>query len=61
MCAARWDDVNYQGWKRLGIPTAIRLHTKDGEELDFNDSMKECMHSGDHVFVESSMPPSLTR
>ncbi len=58
---ARWDDVQYQGWKRLGIPTAVRLHHKDGEELDINVNIRDVLHPGDHVYIETSIPPTLIK
>ncbi len=61
MQIARWDDTAYQGWKRLGIPTAVRLNAKDGEELDLNLPLRDVVHSGDHLYIETSMPPSMTR
>jgi hypothetical protein len=59
--AARWDDQQSQGWKRLGIPTAVRLYKKDGEEVDMNLMIKEVACNGDHVYVETSLVPSDTR
>eukprot|EP01039_Chlorochromonas_danica_P007331 gene7329-8113_t len=57
---ARWDDKDCQGWKRLGIPTSVRLNQKDGEELDLNKKIVEVLNNGDHVYVETSLSPSLT-
>lgn len=59
--SARWDDANYQGWKRLGIPTAVRLNHKDGEEVDMALTIREAIRPGDHIFVETSIPPSFTK
>lgn len=59
--AGRWDDNNYQGWKRLGIPTAVRAGNKDGEEIDMNANICDVLQSGDHIYVETSIPPSLTK
>lgn len=58
---ARWDEANCQGWKRLGIPVAVRLHKKDGEEIDMNVSIREVLQNGDHVYIETSMDPAETR
>lgn len=58
---ARWDETNYEGWKKLGVPTAIRLHHKDGEELDMNVTIREVLHTGDHVYIETSIPPTLIK
>jgi hypothetical protein len=58
---ARWDEENCQGWKRLGIPVAVRLYKKDGEELDMNLAIREAAKNGDHIFVETSLQPSQTR
>eukprot|EP01033_Poteriospumella_lacustris_P018539 gene18539-13346_t len=58
---ARWDEIQYQGWKRLGIPTSVRLNHKDGEELDMNANIRDILRSGDHVHIETSIPPSLVR
>lgn len=57
---ARWDDVNSQGWKRLGIPTIIRAHHKAGDELDMNLTIREALKNGDHVFVSTSLQPHET-
>lgn len=58
---ARWDEIQYQGWKRLGIPTSVRLNHKDGEELDMNANIRDILRSGDHVHIETSIPPSLVK
>jgi hypothetical protein len=59
--SARWDEIQYQGWKRLGIPTSVRLNHKDGEELDMNANIRDILRSGDHVHIETSIPPSLVK
>lgn len=59
--AAQWDDKDNQGWKRLGIPTAVHLYQKDGDEVDMNRKIHEMLSNGDHVYVDTSLSPTLTR
>ncbi len=59
--AARWDEENCQGWKRLGIPTVIRLKSKIGEEVDMGSIIRDILQNGDHVYIETSLSPSETR
>lgn len=59
--SARWDEQQSQGWKRLGIPTAVHLFKKDGEEVDMNLMIKEVACNGDHVYIDTSLAPSDTR
>lgn len=58
---ARWDEENSQGWKRLGIPTAVKAKSKDGDDLDMSATIKEVLQNGDHVYVQTSLAPSDTR
>eukprot|EP01031_Cornospumella_fuschlensis_P028699 gene28699-34647_t len=58
---ARWDEKDSQGWTRLGIPLSVHLNSKDGEEVDMNKKICEVLSNGDHVFVDSSLSPTLTR
>ena len=57
---ARWDEENNQGWKRLGIPTAVKLNDKNGVSLDLSSMIREVLQIGDHVFIESSLAPTDT-
>ena len=43
---ARWDENDNQGWKRLGIPTAIRHKYKDGPELDMGAIINVVLQDG---------------
>lgn len=57
---ARWDEGSSQGWKKLGIPTSVRLYQKDGEEVDMNLSIQEICRNGDHLYIETSLNPTET-
>lgn len=57
---ARWDEEGLQGWKRLGIPTAVKLKDASGVSLDLAAVIREVMQNGDHVFVETSLAPNET-
>jgi hypothetical protein len=58
---ARWDEHDSQGWKRLGVPTAVRLRHKHGEDVDMNAVIREALRNGDHIYVETSLGPIETR
>ena len=58
---ARWDETEYKGWKRLGVPTAIRLKHRHGDDVDMNGVIREVLHNGDHIYVETSLGPVETR
>jgi len=59
--AARWDEEHCQGWKRLGVPSALRLGGKDGDEIDMALLIKDVLRNRDHVFVETSLAPTDTK
>ena len=52
---ARYDEEEYQGWVKLGVPT--RVTNAKGEELKLDEVINQVagLKSEDHVFVESSM------
>jgi hypothetical protein len=51
---ARYDEEEYQGWVKLGIPTNVR--DKDGQTLDLNTTIVDSgLKNEDHVYIESSM------
>lgn len=59
---ARWDEETCQGWKRLGVPLSVKKsQEEEEEELDMMLSIQELLSNGDHVFVETSLSPSMTR
>lgn len=39
----------------------MRKSEKSEEELDMNLAIHELLNNGDHVFVDTSLSPSLTR
>lgn len=57
---ARWDEGSQQGWKWLGTPTTVKLHKKDGAELDLGAKLSDRLQNGDHVYVNTSLQPSET-
>ncbi len=57
---ARWDEVNQQGWKKLGIPTVVKAHRRDGNDLDLGAVINEVLENGDTVYVSTSLQPSET-
>jgi len=58
---ARWDEENQQGWKKLGIPTVVRMGRKDGPEVDLGGVIKDVLSNGDHIYVSTSLQPSETQ
>jgi len=57
---ARWDEEHNQGWRRLGIPTAIEM-VEGGFEIDMAAVIKDVLQNNEHVVVRTSMDPSETR
>lgn len=57
---ARWDEETNQGWKRLGIPIAVKLKGKSGISLDLGAVIREVLQNGDQVIVETSLSPNET-
>ena len=57
---ARWDEENNQGWKRLGVPTAVELNDT-GYEIEMSDVINSVLKSNDHISVKTSLNPSETR
>jgi hypothetical protein len=57
---ARWDEATQQGWKWLGVPTSVKLHKKDGAELEMGAKLNDRMQNGDHVYVSTSLQPTET-
>ena len=58
---ARWDEENQQGWRRLGVPTGVRSHTKTGSDIDLGAIIRDVLQNGDEIFVTTSLQPSDTR
>lgn len=52
---ARYDEEEYQGWVKLGVPT--RVTDAKGNELKLDEVINKVdgLKSEDHVYVESSM------
>ena len=51
---ARYDEEEYQGWVKLGVPTKVT--DKGGELLEMNMTINDSsLKNEDHVFIESSM------
>ena len=57
---ARWDENKQEGWRKLGVPTQVRLHRKDGVELDMGFVIKEHLQNSDSIFVTTSLQPTET-
>lgn len=56
---SRWDDKDYEGWRRLGVPTSVTR--KDSETpLHLDSSIRDCLKNGDTVVVRGSLSPQLT-
>ena len=51
---ARYDEEEYQGWVKLGVPTRVVV-VETGEELDLSDIISSKLKHDDHVEVSSSM------
>ena len=58
---ARWDDDNCQGWKRLGIPTTVRVGTAIGEEVEMGRVIRDALRNGEHIYISTSLNPIETR
>ena len=58
---ARWDEQAQQGlevaWE---VPTTVKLHKKDGIELDLGARLCDKMQNGDHIYVNTSLKPTET-
>ena len=46
---ARYDEVDFNGWKVLGIPTGMKK--QNGEVLDMNALLSDHLKTGDHVII----------
>jgi hypothetical protein len=55
---AKWDDEDYQGWRKLGIPTLVKLLGSD-EGLNLDAGIRDILNNGDHVIVHSSLQPDV--
>jgi len=51
---ARYDEEDYQGWVKLGVPTRV-VAVENGDELDMADIINSKLKHDDHVEVSSSM------
>lgn len=58
---ARWDEENNMGWRRLGIPTAIRIGGPQGDHLDQGGIIRDVLSSGDEIWVSTSLKPEDTK
>ena len=58
---ARWDEDTHQGWKRLGIPVAVKSNEKDGIEIDMTLSIREALQNSDHIYIFTSLQPYETK
>jgi hypothetical protein len=57
---ARWDENTQQGWRKLGVPTKVTAHRKDGVEMDMGHIIRDHLQNGDTIFVQTSLQPSET-
>jgi len=57
---ARWDENTQQGWRKLGVPTNVKAHRKDGVDIDLGAVIKDTLQNGDSIFVQTSLHPSET-
>lgn len=57
---ARWDEDYNQGWRRLGIPTAIEM-MDGGFEVDMAAVIKDVLQNNEHIVVHTSLDPAETR
>lgn len=53
---ARYDEMNYQGWKVLGVPTHLEK-VETGEPLMLGAVIKDVLVDGDRVKIETSIDP----
>ncbi len=51
---ARYDEEEYQGWVKLGVPTKV-VNIQSGEILEFADVINTKLKHDDHVEVFCSM------
>ena len=51
---ARYDEAEYQGWVKLGVPTKV-VNIETGEILEFADIINTKLKHDDHVEVFCSM------
>ena len=57
---ARWDEKDQQGWRKLGVPTTVKAHRRDGVEIDMGAKINAVLQNGDSVYVSTSLQPSET-
>ena len=58
---ARWDeDGQNQGWRRLGVPTAVEL-MDTGFEIEMSQPISKVLKNNEHINVKTSLNPSETR
>ena len=55
---AQWDEIDLQGWKRLGIPSGMK--TQQGNDLQMGAVIREVLKNRDHIFIRTSLNPSET-
>jgi hypothetical protein len=58
---SKWDENDGQGWKRLGVPSSIKQHNKNGRDLDLGGVINETLNNGDQVYVKTSLNPDDTK
>jgi hypothetical protein len=57
---ARWDEEHNQGWRRLGIPTAVEM-SEGGFEIEMAGVIKDVLQNNEHIIIRTSLDPSETR
>ena len=57
---ARWDEDHNQGFRRLGIPTAVEM-LEGGFEVDMAGVIKDILQNNEHIVIHTSLDPAETR
>lgn len=52
---ARFDDETHQGWKILGVPTAVR---NSHHVIDMSNSIRDVLQDGEEVTISTSLQPN---
>ena len=53
---ARYDEVDFQGWRELGV--AVSICKADGTKLDLGAVIREVLRNHDMVIVDTSLDPN---
>ena len=56
---SRWDEDDNEGWRRLGVPSAVLVKGSD-TSLNLESAIRDCLRNGDTVVVKGTLSPNMT-